>query len=97
MDSSLLINITELFFTVNVGWDGDIYYVKATKVEGKFEKSKWVEIWKNIKALPGTTEGTPDDYRFVFPVLKKKKNKLPLSSGIYYAGILLIGKSSKPE
>ena len=43
------------------------------KVIGKFDKSKWIKIWKEIKAIPGTTSEIPDKFNMCFPVVVKKE------------------------
>lgn len=72
-DSTLLTNIDQLYFQISVNWNGEIYLIKACKKIGDFDTERWIVIWNEIKAIPGTNSKIPDKFSFIFPVISKNE------------------------
>jgi hypothetical protein len=73
-DSTLWNNLDHVRFDVYINWDGEVFYIKASNVIGKFDKKKWIKLWNNIYAIPSREEGILNEYRFSLPIIKKHSN-----------------------
>ena len=67
-DSSLINGLNYVKFTIGVNWDGELFYIEAKDIDGNFDKEKWLQVFKSIKAIPSRECGILKEFRFTIGV-----------------------------